>query len=466
MAAETPVSVGIGGNTSRDHRTESTHSAQGTQDANGAARPAERIPLAAQVALDLRWTRRRDAVITILGWMSVAAALYWVAAHVYHALLMLVIAALIAFALYPLVGLLSTYIPRTLAVFVVYLLLLSGLMALGYLVVTTAVQEMSGLARQVNQWLPAAEAWLRGLGLSQDTIDAAQKGVVSTAPNSVGSAVPLVGGAFTLVLDTFLTVVLSIYLLLDGERVMAWARRHVPVTHRGRAEHALATLERVFGGYVRSQLLISTLAAVLYGGGMFVLGVPYASLLGVLAFVLQFIPFIGPLISIAACVLVALTHGWGLALVALIYVLVVRSLMDDVLGPRISGHGVGLHPAVAILAVVAGSEVYHFWGALFAAPVAGLAQAFIRYFWIAWLDRHKELFPEEAAAIALATDAQGALQAEAHTGGAAEIQVAADLLGPQLAAVELIETPPPSVVPIAATPIEPTDSTPARDGTQ
>lgn len=353
------------------------------------------------------WAERRDAVLTILGWMAMAAAAYWLASRVIQALLMLVIAALVAFALYPVVDVLSRHMPRQAAILAVYLGLLSALMALGYLVVTAAAQEFAALVEEgralvapgPNGAPPPLINWLSGLGVSQATLSSLDQQVVALAQNLAGSALAIVGTAFALALDTILTSILSIYLLLDGDRVLGWLRRHVPLTYRPRVDLALGTLERVFGGYVRSQLLISSLAGILYGGGMFVLQVPYAILLGVLAFVLQFIPFIGPLVSIAACVSVAFTQGPGRGIAALIVVLIIRIFMDDILGPRISGHGVGLHPAIAILAVIAGTEVYGFWGALFSAPVAGVLQAFIRYLYIAYRDRHIELFPEEEAAV-------------------------------------------------------------------
>jgi predicted PurR-regulated permease PerM len=80
-------------------------------------------------------------------------------------------------------------------------------------------------------------------------------------------------------------------------------------------------------------------------------------------------------VSGAVCVLIALFQGWLLALVVLAYFVVVHVIEGDVIGPRIMGRAVGIHPAVALLALVAGTELFGFWGALFGAPIAGLIQA-------------------------------------------------------------------------------------------
>jgi predicted PurR-regulated permease PerM len=75
------------------------------------------------------------------------------------------------------------------------------------------------------------------------------------------------------------------------------------------------------------------------------------------------------------CVVIALFQGWVLALVVLAYFVVVHVIEGDVVGPRVMARAVGIHPAVALLALVAGSELFGIWGALLGAPIAGLLQA-------------------------------------------------------------------------------------------
>jgi predicted PurR-regulated permease PerM len=97
-------------------------------------------------------------------------------------------------------------------------------------------------------------------------------------------------------------------------------------------------------------------------------------LLGVLAFFMEFIPVIGVLISGTVCVLIALFQGWVIAVIVLAYFVVIHVIEGDVVGPRIVGNAVGIHPATALIALVAGTELFGVWGALFGAPIAGLIQ--------------------------------------------------------------------------------------------
>jgi predicted PurR-regulated permease PerM len=131
----------------------------------------------------------------------------------------------------------------------------------------------------------------------------------------------------------------------------------------------------VIGGYIRGALTLAALIGFLVGAGMLILEVPYAVLLGILAFFMEFVPVVGVLISGAVSVGLAATKGWVLALIVLGYFILVHVIESDVVGPRIMGRAVGIHPATALVAFVAGTELFGVWGALFASPLAGLLQA-------------------------------------------------------------------------------------------
>jgi predicted PurR-regulated permease PerM len=189
------------------------------------------------------------------------------------------------------------------------------------------------------------------------------------------------------------TLIISIYFVANGPRVGLWLRSGLPINIRPRAVFILDTINRVIGGYIRGQLTLSTLIGVLVGASMYVLQIPYAILLGLLAFVLEFIPFLGVLISGATCVLIALTQGVGNALIVLVVFVVLHVIEGDVVGPRIVGSAIGLHPAISIIALIAGAELFGLWGALFASPIAGVAQAVTVTFWREWKNAHPEQFP-------------------------------------------------------------------------
>jgi len=346
-----------------------------------------------------RWSRRRDIPLSILAWAGVVFLILWAAGHVTRTIIVLVIAMLLAYALAPAVSFLQRAMPRFLATLIVYLVVLLGIGALIYFIVRTAVGQVTSLSNFVaslltpgSNGLSPLEKTLQSLGISQTQINSARDQLIAQTEGVVGGILPFLSEFLNGLLDILLVAILSIYLLADGGRVTHWLRQNMPRKQSSRVRFLLNTLQRIVGGYIRGQLLMSTLIGVLVGLGMTILQVPYAILLGVLAFVLEFIPVLGTLVSGAICVLLAFTHGWIIALIVLAYFVIVHIIEGDIVGPRIIGKAVGLHPVVSLTALVAGAELFGVWGALFASPVAGVIQALIVALWSEWRETHPQEF--------------------------------------------------------------------------
>ena len=357
------------------------------------------------VLIDLaRWLRRFIIPLSFLAWAGIAILVLWGVSHVTRALLLLVVASLLAYALAPLVTLFSRVMPRFLAILFVYLIVLGGVGALIYLVIRTAADQIASLSTNLGFLLApttsgghpsAIEQTLRSFNISSSQIASIRAQIIAQTEGLAGNILPLLTGVVNTTLDILLVAVLSIYLLIDGSRVTQWFRQSMPRRQRGRVRFLLETLQRIVGGYIRGQLLLCTLIGVLVGAGMQILGVPYALLLGVLAFVLEFIPLLGTLVSGAICVLLALTKGgWVLGVIVLIYFIVVHVIEGDVVGPRIVGKAIGLHPVVALLALIIGGDLFGIWGALFASPIAGVLQAFVVALWSEWREMHPDDFQQ------------------------------------------------------------------------
>jgi predicted PurR-regulated permease PerM len=349
-----------------------------------------------------KWARRRDIPLAILAWTAVAAVIFWAAGHIIRSLLLLIIAALLAYALAPAVRFLQRFMPRILAILIVYLLVLGALSLLIYLVMSTAIVQGLALARYIRQLLtPAAngqptplEQTLMSFGLSQAQIAAGREQIIQQIESIAHSVIPILRSVFDFILDTIVVAVLSIYFLIDGARVASWIRANGPAPQQQRVHFLLDTLERIVGGYIRGQLFLAFLIGVLVGVGMVFVQPGYAVLLGVLAFVLAFVPVLGTFVSGAACVLLALPRGWIWAVGVLGYFVLIHIFEGEVVGPRIVGKAIGLHPIVSLTALIAGAELFGIWGALFASPLAGILQAMLVAVWKEWRATHPEQFLE------------------------------------------------------------------------
>jgi predicted PurR-regulated permease PerM len=344
------------------------------------------------------WTKRRDIPLAILAWFAVLAVIGLLLSHIGRTVFLFAISAILAYALVPAVNVFARFLPKWLAITLVYFSVIAGLGFIFYSVVDISLKQFTGLIvtlhdflfPQRNQLSPLVQS-LENIGLSQRQIIDASGQLTSQLENTTSSILPFIQGLFSSILDIAVTTIVSIYLLLDGERLVRWIKNNMPRSQQNRLQFTLNTLQRIVGGYIRGQFLLSLSVGVMVGVGMFLFQLPYAVFLGLLAFILSFIPIIGTFISGAACVLIGLTKGWIIALLVLGYFILVHIIEGDILGPRIVGNALGLHPIVSILAVITGSELFGIQGALFAAPIAGIVQAML----VAGWTELKELHPHE-----------------------------------------------------------------------
>ncbi len=343
------------------------------------------------------WVRAVLTPILILAWFAVLYVVGMALGRVIHEVIVLVLAAVIAYAITPLVGLLVRYLPflpRGIAILIAYLIgfLIIGAMlgVVGYTAITQIAQLVEHLPDYINQaqrLAPRLMGLLRPLGVRNEQLVAARNTLLNDA-RSAGSAIA--GGAFSIVtavgggvVDAVIALILSVYLAANGPRIGRGLRNAGAGVGWGRRVSGFITMfNQILGGYIRGTLTLALLVGVLVTILMFVLRVPYAILLGVIAFFMEFIPIFGVFISGAICVLLALsTVGVAKAVIALAGFVALHFIEGELVGPRIMGKAVGIHPAVSLMALIVGTDLFGIWGALFGAPAAGLIQALVLAAW-------------------------------------------------------------------------------------
>ena len=353
------------------------------------------------------WNSRLIILLTILAAIALAATILWGISHITSSVLVVVIASLIAYAIAPAVGILHKVMPRALAILLPYLLVIILFGAISYSVVSTAIFQIGVLVQSVSGWLKPENsgrisllALLLKLGLTQAQINAFGQQIAGTLSNLAsslaGGILPLLGGVVGGMVNILLTIVISIYLLIYGARAVSWIRNATPRSRRGQLGSTIEILQRVVGGYIRGQILLCTTIGFLVGVGLFIIGFPFAVLMGVLTFVTEFIPVLGTIFAGSVAILLALTKGgWVMAIEVLIFFVLIHIFEGYILAPRLIGNAVKLNPAIMLIALTVGSELFGVFGAIFAAPTAGLLQALFTAFWIQYRQTHKDEFSDD-----------------------------------------------------------------------
>src|SRR5438046_4712568 len=262
---------------------------------------------------------------------------------------------------------------RTIAVLVVYVVIIGVVAGVIALVRPGAIRS----AKQLPAVESRAIAFVRVL---QDAIDSAGiplklslpsgAGGISTAV--LGSVLGILTGTLGTLINVLLVVVISIYLLVEGRQLIA-SMRKLFVGREDVYDFTLLAVGTTVGQYSRGQLVMSLVMGTYTGVAMTVIGVPYAVVLGILTFFLEFLPLIGAPIGMGLAVLIALVFkGPLIGLLALFAAVGGRAIEAYILGPRVTGSATRIHPLVAMAALLIGAELGGILGALFGVPVAAL----------------------------------------------------------------------------------------------
>lgn len=218
--------------------------------------------------------------------------------------------------------------------------------------------------------------------------------IIEQAKTAAASA--LKGGLalFNVLTLILISPVVAFYLLRDWDRIIERLDDWLPSKGGDIVREQAKKIDTVLAGFVRGQLLVSTIMGVMYGVGWALTGLDFAIALGVLAGVMSFVPFVGALF--AAIIAVAMAIGqWGIdpvqvGLVAAVF-FVVQAVEGAFLTPRLVGERVGLHPVWVLFAVFAGGEVMGFVGVLVAVPATAAIAVLVRY----WIDRYLDHYKDK-----------------------------------------------------------------------
>ena len=301
-------------------------------------------------------------------------------------------AGIFGYALNPAISLLcrGMRVPRPLAVALLYVVGVGLLVLAGVLFMPPLVGELDRVGKELPGMVEEAEASfpkeILGQPFSvQEAVDSLTSGVTGLLSDA-SRAVSAVRGAFQMVVHGLLALVAAAYVLLVGPRMIRNLVVLVPEPHRGEAASLVSAVDRVFGGFIRGELLLVLIMSVATYIGLSIIGVPFALILAIATGWLELIPIFGPVIAAVPPIVLALltqnNFGWpgwvAAAVVATMYT-VLRQLEDYLVIPNVIGRVVRVHPLVALFALFAGLQIGGVTGMVIALPLAGVARVLLSY---------------------------------------------------------------------------------------
>ena len=356
---------------------------------------AEPPPRSAEPVVVPRWIQLVALpLLLLLGYAIIRAAGIVV--------LLFTTAAVIALILNPLVaGLQRFKLPRGVAIICVYLGFLAALAVAGILLANPISDQVSSLQKDIpsitdsaNKRLADVQQYFDRKGINIEikkpghtALDTLQQKVTGGTDSIVAFGTDLLTKVVTAGLGLILVFVLSVYMLIHGERIGALARGVMPPGDGSREDDYPARVVRAVAGYVRGQLLFSLVMGIGAGVGLWIFGVvgifpdgkTYALAFGVWFGLMELVPYVGPFLGAVPPLLVALFQDPITAVWVALLFIGLQQIEGHVASPLIFGHALRINPLLVIFALLFGAELFGIVGALVALPVAAVIRETVVY---------------------------------------------------------------------------------------
>ncbi|GAC1397635.1 MAG: hypothetical protein NVSMB49_03780 [Ktedonobacteraceae bacterium] len=330
------------------------------------------------------WQQTRDILISTICIGIILWAGWIIAGRFVDIIIILLLSMAVAFLLNPLVNFLAKHnVPRIVAAIGVFLVVIAALGGVGSALVLSLIRQIQAFSNTIVTFFPNisnlknVEDFLqRQAGIPPATVELAIEQVrsqaVSYAQTAALNAVNIVFVVGSALLNVFLIGVLSFYFLLDGKRIR---NSIISIVPRRQMSHVLVfedALDRVVGRYIRGQLTLAAIVGVLASFVCLITGLEqFAIIIGVLAFLFETIPMVGPALASVPAITISLLlpDPFPRTIWVIVAFVVIQLLESNILGPYIVGHAVGLHPVASILALLVFGSLFGPFGALIATPL-------------------------------------------------------------------------------------------------
>lgn len=295
----------------------------------------------------------------------------------------LLFAGLIAYVVNPLVTCLEKReVPRSVAILVVYLLIAAGAIIMGLLVVPPLGREIVDAVEFLPRRTLGLQNATRDLldGLSSANLPLALRAAIDTGIRRgerllqifASRLVDAVFLGMPQLLSIVLSPIIAFYILSDLDRLLEVGKALVPRPHQARAVQLAIELDRVLGGFLRGQVIVSALVGATTALALWLLKVKYALLLGIVVSVFNFVPYFGSILGAVPVLALAAGKSTGTVIWAAVVLVAINQVEASILIPKIMKHQLGLHPLAVILGLLAGAELLGVVGMILAIPAAAM----------------------------------------------------------------------------------------------
>jgi putative heme transporter len=310
----------------------------------------------------------------VVGALLVLAALFVAAAAIQMVVLAALFAVLFGGTFLPVVDWLhKRHLPRWLGALLVMAFLIALGIFIALVILYGLVQQLPVIQDNLQAAVDSLSEKLASTSVDQETLDsmkAAVGGVLKYATTgAAGTVANVASGLASLIFGVFISINILVWVLIQGRKIAAWASQHVPPVPPPVVYAIFANSARFFRGYIFGSTLVGLFNAAVITVGALIIGIPMAGTLGIVAWMMNYIPFFGAIVSGAFAVLIAYgAGGLSMAIPMLIIVIIANGFLQTLVSQFALGTTLRLHPLVVLIATTAGGILFGAVGGVFAAP--------------------------------------------------------------------------------------------------
>jgi predicted PurR-regulated permease PerM len=278
-------------------------------------------------------------------------------------------------------------IPRSVSV-IIFIIIFFSLIGLIITMIVPPILEQSKqlsanlpqYSKSLNTWFASANQYLRLTDENFKEVVTAVKGYFAPEKAEVFDRVMSFFGG---ILSFIVMLVISFYLSVEEDGVNRVAKYILPPKFQPFFIDLIAKIQRQIVNWLKGQFVLSLIIGLLVYLALLILGVDYALILALLAFVGEFIPYLGPVLSAIPAVFVAFVASPILGLFVLIIFIIIQQAENHILVPKIMERAVGLNPVISIVALLIGAKLAGIVGVILAIPVTTAIVVIVKEFYAA-----------------------------------------------------------------------------------
>lgn len=345
-----------------------------------------------RIVLDLETIRRFIIIVGILLFLIYLMTKYPI---ILHTIITIIISAVIAYVINPLVKILQKKgIRRDFSIILVYILIVGIFVMLFVMMIPSTIKQLTYFANRIPMIIDQLREWAHRLqeSIFKNNVHFREMNVQITEKISeilyrfqdqALSSLMVKDSGSTVIKNlsrVILVPVLSFYFINDKEHIIAGIKGIIPQKRKARFLSLMQEIDNVNSGFVRGRLIMALFVGVATGIFLFLCGLDFAIIIGIITCIADIIPYVGPFLGFLPAIILALIQSPFKALLVAFGFVAIQWLENNIIAPKVLSKRVGLNPVVILVCLIVGGGMFGFVGMIIAVPIVATLKTIYTFY--------------------------------------------------------------------------------------